>query len=113
MGGGGGAGGDAGISPKTMKNNEIKNEKNESKKLENKLKEKMWNVQPKKIHIWFLAIETIWSYGNNVYTGQIDIDESEMDQSDLLKNIIIEFNNKSRLTTKEGKHKEGGTYECA
>ena len=34
------------------------------------------------------------SFGDNVYTSKFNIDEADMDQSDLLKNIV-EFNNKS------------------
>ena len=52
----------------------------------------------------------IRSYVDNIYTGKINIDEAEMDQRNLLKNIV-EFNNKSRLRTIEAKDKERDTYE--
>ena len=45
-------------------------------------------------------------------TGTINIDETKMDQSNLLKNIV-EFNNKSRPVTIERKDKKKGTYESA
>ena len=34
-------------------------------------------------------------FGDYIYTGKISIDEAEMDQSNLLKNMV-EFNDKSR-----------------
>ena len=46
----------------------------------------------------FQQYETIRSFGDNIYTGKINIDEAEMDQSNLLKNIIG-FKNKSRPRT--------------
>ena len=38
------------------------------------------------------------------------MDEAEMDQSNLLKNVV-EFNNKTRSRTKEGKDKKENIYE--
>ena len=38
------------------------------------------------------------------------MDEAEMDQSDLLKNVV-ELNNKTRSRTKEGKDKKVNIYE--
>ena len=45
------------------------------------------------------------SFGDNIYTGTININEGEMDQSNLLENMV-EFNDKSRPKTKEGKNKK-------
>ena len=45
------------------------------------------------------------SFGDNIYTGKINIDEAEMDQNYLLKNIV-EFNNKSSSRTIEVKIKK-------
>ena len=36
----------------------------------------------------FQQYETIRSFGESIYTGKINIDEAEMDQSDLLKNLM-------------------------
>ena len=45
------------------------------------------------------------SFGASISTGKININEAERDQSILLKNMV-EFNNKSRPKTKEGKDKK-------
>ena len=39
----------------------------------------------KKIHIWFEQYQTIRSFGDNIYTWKINIDQAEIDQSNLLK----------------------------
>ena len=44
-------------------------------------------------------------FGDNIYTGKINIDEAEMDQSNLSVNIV-KFNNKSRPRSKEDKEKK-------
>ena len=44
----------------------------------------------------FQQIETIRSFGDSIYTCKINIDEAEMDQSNLLGNMV-EFNNKTKL----------------
>ena len=72
---------------KKMRNNEIENEMDEIKKY-----------------------ETIRSFGDGIYTGKIKIDEAEIDQNNILKNIV-EFNNKSRPI--ENKVKKRDTYESA
>ena len=48
--------------------------------------------------------------GDNIYTGKINIDLVEMDQSNLLENMV-EFKDKSRPKTKEDKNKTRYTYE--
>ena len=50
----------------------------------------------------------IRSFGASIYTGKINIDEAEVDQSNLLKNLVG-FNKKSRPRTIEVKD----TYESA
>ena len=52
----------------------------------------------------FQQYKTIRSFGESIYTGKTNIDEAEMDQSNLLKNLI-EFNDRSRPRTTEGKDK--------
>ena len=46
--------------------------------------------------------ETIRSFGDNIYTGKTNIDEAEMDQTNLLENMV-EFNHKSRPRSRKGK----------
>ena len=50
--------------------------------------------------------------GDNIYRGKINLDEAEMDQSNLLKNIV-EFYSISRSRTIEGKDKKRDSYESA
>ena len=54
----------------------------------------------------------IRSVGESIYNQNASIVEVADDQGNLL-NIIVEFNNKSRLRSKEGKGKKGDTYESA
>ena len=46
----------------------------------------------------------IKSFGDNIYTGKISIDETEMDQSNFLENIT-ELNNKTRPKNEEQEKK--------
>ena len=43
----------------------------------------------------FQQYETIRSFGDSIYTDKINIDEAEIDQSNLLDNLV-ELNNRSR-----------------
>ena len=79
--------------------------KDKIKKLEEIIKRKDLKYETKKHMYDFQQYETIKSFGDNIYTGKINIDEAEMDQSNLFKNIV-EFNNKSRPRTTEGKDKK-------
>ena len=59
----------------------------------------------KQINIYdFKQFEAIRSFDNNICTGQISIDEAEMDQSNLIENKVG-FNNKTR-PKKEDKRKK-------
>ena len=49
--------------------------------------------------------ETIRSFGECIYAGKIAIDEAEEDQTNLLKSIV-EFSEKFRPRTKQGKDKK-------
>ena len=93
-----------------MRNNEIKNEIDYIKKWEEKIKRKDLKYEIKKYIYDFQPFETIKSFGDSIYNGKINIDETEMDQSNLLKNTV-KFNDKSRPKTKEGKNKKSDTYE--
>ena len=57
----------------------------------------------------FNNLKTTRSFGDSIYTGKINIDEAEMDQTNLLENMV-KFNNKSKLKTKEGKVKKQNTF---
>ena len=71
--------------PKRMRNNEIKNERHKIKKLEEIIRRKDLKYETKKHMYDFQQYETIRSFGDNIYTGKINIDEAETDQSYLLK----------------------------
>ena len=88
-----------------MRTNEIKNEIYEIKKWEEKIKLEDLKYKTKKYAYDFQQYETIRSFGKRIYTSEINIDEAEMDQSDLLKDFA-EFNNKSRPRTIDSEDKE-------
>ena len=52
----------------------------------------------------------MWSFGNNICTGKINIDEAEIDQTNLLKDWK-EFSDKSRPITKKYRDKIRNTFE--
>ena len=52
------------------------------------------------------------SFDESIYTAKVNIDEPEVDLSNLLKNLV-EFNNKSWPSTIKGKDKKRDTYEKA
>ena len=95
-----------GIFLKKMKNNEIKNEIDEIKISEEENKRKGLKCKAKKYIYDFQQYETTRSFGDNIYTGKINVDEAEMDQSNIIKNIV-EFNYKSRPRIIEAKDKNG------
>ena len=77
----------------------------ENKKWEGKTRRKDLKYETKRYIYDCQQFETIRSFGNNIYTAKINIDEPKMDQSNLLENIV-EFNNKSRAKNKEDKDKK-------
>ena len=52
----------------------------------------------------------LWSFGNSICTGKINIDEAEIDQTNLLKDWK-EFSDKSRPITKKYRDKIRNTFE--
>ena len=84
---------------KEMRNDEIKNDIDEIKKLENKIKRKYWKCERNRDAYDFQQFETIIPFDDSIYTGKISIDEVEMDQTNLLGNIV-DFNNISRHLNK-------------
>ena len=99
-----------GIFPKEMRTNKIKNEMDEIKKWEEKVKTKDLTDKANKYKYDFQQYETVRSFSESIYTDKINIDEAEMDQSNLSKKLV-EFNGKSRPKTVEGKDKKGTTFE--
>ena len=76
-----------------MKNDETKNEIYEIKKWENEINRIYIYIY---IFIYiFQQYDKVRSFGDSIYTGKISIDEAEMDQTNLLKNIT-DFSDKSR-----------------
>ena len=50
------------------------------------------------------------SFADNIFRGKVTKSEAEQDHSNLLEDMV-EFNNKSRPRTKEGKMKKRNTFE--
>ena len=71
-----------------MRPNEIKNEIDEIENWEDKIKRKDLKYGTNKSIYDFQQLETIRSFGDNIYTGKISIDEGEMDQSNLSENML-------------------------
>ena len=88
-----------------MRNTEIENEIDEVKKSEEKVKRRDFIYKTNKYKYDFQQYETIRSFGDSVYAGNYNIDEAEVDQTNLLEDMV-EFNEKSRPTKKEDKEKK-------
>ena len=84
----------------------------EIKTWEEKIKREDIKYETKKYIYDFPQYETIRSYDESIYTCKANIVEVEENQNNLLKNIV-EFNDKSRARTKEGKNIQGDTYKSA
>ena len=52
----------------------------------------------------FRMFKTIRSFGDDIYSSKITINEADQEQSDLVE-YILNFNNKTRLKSKDGKKK--------
>ena len=52
----------------------------------------------------FRMFKTIRSFGDDIYSSKITINEADQEQSDLVE-YILNFNNKTRLKNKDGKKK--------
>ena len=90
-----------------MRTNNTKNEIDEIKKLKEKIKGKDLKYETKK-HIYeFQQYETIRSFGESIYNCKVNkfnMDEREMHQSNLLKNMV-ECNDKSKPGLKKVRKK--------
>ena len=83
----------------------MKNEIDEIKKWEEKIKRGGSKYEVGKYKFDFQQYETIRYFGESIYTGKINIDEAERHQSNLLENIV-KSNTKSKLKPKDGKDKK-------
>ena len=90
---------------KNMKTDEIKNEIDEIRIWDGKIKPKDLKYKANKYLYDFQQFETIRSFGDSIFTGTINIDEAQMDQANILKNMV-KFSNKSKPKTKEDKDKK-------
>ena len=105
--------------PKEMVTNEIKNEIDEIRKWEDKIKQKNLKYKTNKyiyiilyvcvcVCMWF---SSFWNNKINIYPGKIiSTDETAMDQTNLLKNMI-KVNNKSKSRSKEDTDKKWNTFD--
>ena len=59
-----------------------------------KLKEKILKYKAKNYIYYFQQFQTIRSFDENIYSGKININDTKMDEINLLENIV-EFNDKS------------------
>ena len=78
-----------------MSTNEIKNEINETKKWEEKIKRKDLTYETSKYIFDFQQFQTIRSFGDSIYNDKINIREAKMKQVILIVNIL-DLRNKSR-----------------
>ena len=88
-----------------MRIDEIKNEIDEIIKWEEKNNRKDLKYKTNKYLYDFQQFETIRFFGDSIYTGKINIDEPEIDQTNLLE-IMVKLNNKSKPKAKEGQNKK-------
>ena len=91
-----------------MRKYEIKNEIDEIKKWENKIKRKDLKFETNRYIFDFQRFEKIRSF--DIYNGKININEAEMKQTNLLANIV-ELSNKSRPRSKKEKDKKQNTLD--
>ena len=70
-----------------------------------KIKQKDLIYRENKYKYDYKQYGTTSSFVESTYTGKIGTDEAEEDQSNLLKNIV-EFNEKSKPRTEEGRDKK-------
>ena len=94
-----------------MRNIEIKNEIDEIKKWEEKIIRKDLKHKTNEYTYDFQQFKAISFFGDNIYTGKVNISEAKVDQSNLLESIV-KLDNKSRPRLKEDKEKRY-TYKTA
>ena len=93
-----------GIFPKRYENVEVKNEINEIKEYEKKVNRTNKICYSSKEPFDFKTFKTIRSFGENIYSSKITINEAKEEQADLIE-YILNFNNKARPKNKNDKKK--------
>ena len=91
-----------GIFPKGYESVEIKNELDKIEEYEKKVNRNNMIYYSSKEPFDFNAFKTIRSFGENIYSGKITINEADQEQADLLE-YILNFNNKARPKNKNDK----------
>ena len=71
-----------------MRADEIKNEINDIKKWENKIKRKDLKYKTNRYNFDFQQFEILRSFGDSIYNGKVRIDEAEMEKTNLIENIV-------------------------
>ena len=100
-----------GIFQKGLKTIEIKNEIDEIKKWEERIRWKEL-CKTNKNKYDFQQCEAKKSFGDSIYKGKISIDEADIDWSSLL-NGLKEFNDRARPKTAEDENKKWNIYKSA
>ena len=85
-----------------MRTNKIKNEIDEIKKWEEKIRRKDLVYKANKYTYDFQQYEIITYSDDSIYNGKSSIDEAEIDESSLL-DVLTGFNDRSRPKGAEGK----------
>ena len=89
---------------KGYENVEIKNEVNKIKEYDKKVNRNNIIYYSSKEPFNFNVFKTIRSFGENIYSGKITINEANQEQADLLE-YILNVNNKARAKNKDDKKK--------
>ena len=71
-----------------MRTDEIKNEINDIKKWENKIKRKDLKYKTNRYKFDFQQFKILRSFGDSIYNGKVRIDEAEMEKTNLIENIV-------------------------
>ena len=101
-----------GLFPNEMRTNEIKNETDEIKKWEEKIRREDLVYETNKYKCDFQQYDVIKAFGDSIYNGKISIDEAEIDKSSLLEGLK-DFDDRSKPKTVDGKNKKRNTYKSA
>ena len=93
------------IFPEGYDSVEIKNELNKIKEYEKKVNRDNIIYYSRKEPFDFRMFKTIRSFGDDIYSSKITINEADQEQSDLVE-YILNFNNKTRPKNKDDKKKQ-------
>ena len=95
---------------KNMRTDEIKNEIDEIRKWEEKINRKDFKYKKNKYLYDFQQFESILCFFDSIIIGKINIDEAEMNQTNLLENIV-KFDSKSKPQARDRKDKKRNTFD--